>query len=417
MQEHLQANVCCRFLELAIGYERAPANETLRSDWEARDLRYVYLLSDGSVGPLCPAAFQGISSALMELALEDDVQDASVLIQQLEKAIAADILSPSALGFAQEHIFLTKLALRRNFHITARLSSSASPTGLSGGTVFMFERVQMIWNFGTRSKAVAKYSQYQASVLFIPREQNEQYIDAAVYDYHTKSIYAIQVGCNIVQTFRALAGDESRMPTWFRQVTGQTMQQHKSSLDFFTEASHNRWQNLVPNDEADEWTDKNMVWVLTNVDLPSDGPASAEDDRYQEVKQYQISYDDFVRGRIVDPQVLRNDVRGQSCGFNEETIQGQTVKQLKAFCKSRGIRGVLQYKLSELIATIKDYMGWELTDDDQVVKVTLALKKEAAHQTRAAVFKQMEGVQARKRYDADAQELKQDTNLFNVDDG
>ena len=178
---------------MAIGYEQAPENTYLRSDWEVRDLRFVYLLSDGQVGPLCPAAFQGISSALMELALEDEVQDASALIQQLKTAIATNTLSPSALGFAQEHIFLTKLALYRDLHVSASLSSAANPTGMPGGIVFMFERVRLVWGFRTRSNAVARYRDYETSVLFIPRDPNEPYIDAAVYDYHTKSIYAMQV--------------------------------------------------------------------------------------------------------------------------------------------------------------------------------------------------------------------------------
>lgn len=68
-------------------------------------LRYVYVLGDRSVRSLCPACFRGISSALLEIVVQEAEQDASDLIKQLGAAIKTEILTPIEVGFAQERIF------------------------------------------------------------------------------------------------------------------------------------------------------------------------------------------------------------------------------------------------------------------------------------------------------------------------
>jgi hypothetical protein len=68
-------------------------------------LRYVYMLGDGRVGSLCPACFRGISSALLEIVVQEAEQDASDLVNKLETAIKTEILTPIEVGFAQERIF------------------------------------------------------------------------------------------------------------------------------------------------------------------------------------------------------------------------------------------------------------------------------------------------------------------------
>lgn len=52
-----------------------PSTAPTRAEWEVYDLRYVRVLSDGSLRPLCPAVFRGISRALMEIALDTENQD------------------------------------------------------------------------------------------------------------------------------------------------------------------------------------------------------------------------------------------------------------------------------------------------------------------------------------------------------
>src|SRR3546814_805090 len=145
------------FLSLAVAHAKLPSKR--RADaaiWNARDLRYVYLLDDGSVGPLCPASFRGISSALLEIALRAGEGDTSDLIDKLDAAINTNTLTPTEKGFAQERIFVAKLALQKSRHISATLSSEAAPTGLSGRLSFMFNRVVMISSFAKQPELLIR---------------------------------------------------------------------------------------------------------------------------------------------------------------------------------------------------------------------------------------------------------------------
>ena len=179
----------CSFLMSALKFTQMPVPRPTRDQWKVYDLRYVRMLPDRTLQPLCPAVFRGISRAMMEIALETERQDASALVQCLEKAIEKGVLSASAAGYAKEQIFLTTLAQKK------RVSLTAIPYPPHGrrSLLFSFERVQLIWGFDIRIAAVEKYDEYGAVVLFIPRKSNEAFIDAAIYDYTAKTIYAIQV--------------------------------------------------------------------------------------------------------------------------------------------------------------------------------------------------------------------------------
>jgi hypothetical protein len=183
------------FLSLAIAHAKLPDDgKADDSVWNVRDLRYVYLLDDGSIRPLCPAAFSGISSALLEIAVQVEEQDTSNLIARLKAAIDSDTTTAMEKGFAQERSFLAKLALQKNRRISATKSSAAAPTGLSGRITFMFNRILVISSFAKhRELLIRKYHEVGASVLFIPRRPNEPYVDALMCDYDLQVMNAFQV--------------------------------------------------------------------------------------------------------------------------------------------------------------------------------------------------------------------------------
>lgn len=200
--------VLCRFLQNAISVlaDDSVAATGNREDWTARDLRFVRLLGKvvdertqqeaQLIQPLCAAAYQGMARFLTVVALETQEQDEAALIKCLENAINTGKLPPTAVGFAQEHIFLLKLAGSINRTITATASSAASP--LQGAEAldaidFVFERVRTVPSFNHPTRAVATYNTTGASVLYIPHDPNEKFIDAAVYNYRTKTICALQV--------------------------------------------------------------------------------------------------------------------------------------------------------------------------------------------------------------------------------
>lgn len=99
------------------------------------------------------------------------------------------MLSPSAEGYAKEQIFLTKLSQHKRQFVTA----APYPGPALSNLLFSFERVRLVWGFAVATQAVEKYNEYAVVVLFLPRKSNEPFIDAAIYDYQAKAIYAIQV--------------------------------------------------------------------------------------------------------------------------------------------------------------------------------------------------------------------------------
>src|SRR5690606_7837898 len=98
-------------------------------------------------------------------------------------------LSAASEGYAKEQIFLTTLAQKKR----KTLKAIPYPNQGQHSLFFSFESVRLIWGFHRRIEAVEKYNEYGAVVLFIPRKSNEAFIDAAIYDYAGKRIYAIQV--------------------------------------------------------------------------------------------------------------------------------------------------------------------------------------------------------------------------------
>lgn len=140
--------------------------------------------------PLCPAAFLGISHALKEVALEVDRDMASQLVWYLQTVLELKVLSPSAEGYAKEVAFLTYLGQRVLKKIHAlEVTSNVEKRSF----IFTFNRVRFIPDFGSRVNGMETYKTRGYSVLFLPRKTNEQYVDAAIYDYGSKAIYAIQV--------------------------------------------------------------------------------------------------------------------------------------------------------------------------------------------------------------------------------
>ena len=177
-----------RWLESAISGRRAGIT-AIAEIWNKLDLRFVLLRGD-KAEPLCPAAFLGIARALLELALETEHQDTSNLVQQLQSVIDLKRLSPSTEGYAKELAFLTKLAECKLRAIEAKPpTDSGEPPAY-----FSFTQVRMINGFDVpAATAVSTYNSLALSVLFLPRQSSEAYIDAAVYDYERHTIYAIQV--------------------------------------------------------------------------------------------------------------------------------------------------------------------------------------------------------------------------------
>jgi hypothetical protein len=58
----------------------------------------------------------------------------------------------------------------------------------------MFNRILMISSFAKHHEAlIREYQEIGASVLFIPRQSNEPYVDAVMCDYEHRVITAFQV--------------------------------------------------------------------------------------------------------------------------------------------------------------------------------------------------------------------------------
>lgn len=170
-----------------------PRLPMLRDDWAARDLRYVRFLETGHVVPLCPAVLNGLSHFLMAVALETEDQDPATLIGTLQQAVDSNALPPSAEGYAKEKIFLTKLARKRNTTIRVSASSAAQPTRDSRVITFRFDAIKLVEGFNHSFEFTKYYAAMGSSVLYIPRKPNEEFIDAAVYNYPENTTYAIQV--------------------------------------------------------------------------------------------------------------------------------------------------------------------------------------------------------------------------------
>jgi hypothetical protein len=148
------------------------------------------------------------------------------------------------------------------------------------------------------------------------------------------------------------------------------MQEHSSSLDFFTEASKDLWKNLIPADEAAHWT-KNFIWVLCTTDTPSDGFPNAPG-----INQYQISYAEFVRNGVVEIGLADVDTRGSSDG---QSVDMMTKKALLDICRSEGIRPVsLYHHVDALRAVVKLYLGIDPTQQELAAKA----QDEEQHQAK-----------------------------------
>jgi hypothetical protein len=157
-------------------------------------------------------------------------------------------------------------------------------------------------------------------------------------------------------------------------VTGQKVEEHKGSLDFFT---GDRWQTLIPASEESQWK-KCMIWVRTNIDRPSRrNPATSNDPA--DVLQFTIEYDDFVRGKICDDEVLRASVRGgeRVAGLTPESLAGYQKAQLLETCKELGIRCRKNDSNGLLVAKIKEVMEWGITYDELQLLRTANGEKEA----------------------------------------
>ena len=144
--------------------------------------------------PTCPAAFLGISRALVELALETKQYEAIQLIDCLKNAIRRNVLSASAQGYAKELVFLTLLATRKmRAVVSASPWQSGQEVGATEHSYFFFTRSRWLAGFNIKTAAADMYSSLGMSVLFLPRKSNEPYVDAVVYNYEGREIYAIQV--------------------------------------------------------------------------------------------------------------------------------------------------------------------------------------------------------------------------------
>lgn len=166
----------------------------------------------------------------------------------------------------------------------------------------------------------------------------------------------------------------------FPQVTGQTVQQHRGSLCFFTEASKNRWRVLIPDGEENQWQTKCMIWVRTNIDLPPNPTVAArstENANFDHIGQFTIEYDEFVKGTICDPETL-NAVRRGGEGIealNPEGIYGLNKPRLQEICSMLKIRFIQRDTVDVLRAFIKENREWELTDEEQQLLTERRRKK------------------------------------------
>src|SRR3546814_12003180 len=117
-----------------------------------------------------------------------------------------------------------------NVAIKATLSRYANPGPQRGispeahpqETEFVFNDVKFVGAFTDDLEGINAYYSDSSRVLFLPRNPNEQYIDAAVFDFSAKRAIAIQVCealCALSVSFLRTASVE--------QVTGQHVMDQK----------------------------------------------------------------------------------------------------------------------------------------------------------------------------------------------